>query len=831
MMLADLDESAWTLFDRQTCLELAGEVVAAVSRAARAPLPIGDRPLPILPAGLNLADLDLEVRTVNCLIAAGIHERPQDLNGMTIDGLLNFRGFWSKSLVDLLTAMEHAVDHPQAQQGPREENRIPVKPAHTPNRYPRVGHRIAPSLLRPLLEEPIPSRLAQGPPLAGACLADLDETVWKSLSPQAIAELAGMVVSRVGAGVSNRDIHQFRLPAVPAGLRLEDLRLETRTYNCLKRLGVARNMQRLGSMTVGSLMHTPAFGAKCLVDLLTAVETLTTRGQRIGVELSEYAEKLVQVPEALAVHFSDPRLGRLLRAMDSESNTVSEFVERLRLHKLDLTEPFRLAEGIGQVVEWVRRFQELPVEEELKDVFAPMANERDRQILASYYNWDGEGGRTLEYLGRKYGLSRERIRQICMRCVNRIRHLPVFAPVLDQTLRFIADRLPAETGTLERALREAGLSHHGLSIAAIEEAAGFFSRHPGFRVVPVAERALAVEPGQAELPPRIVRAARAAVGSFGVANVTAVQAKLGRGRSRRRASAQLLHETLGSLKDFQWLDTRQYWFRLETPPQYGLPNMIEKVVSVAERIHVSRLRAVMGRYRRSRTLPPTAPLLKYCRQMPSIRVEGNAVCAGPSLDWRTVLGEVERTMVEVLKEHGPVMDRAEFEEQCLRRGMNRFTFNAILVCSPVVTHYGWSIYGLVAQKTNPKTVRRARARGAQIAPRRVLQKCGMEADDRPFVVYRLSKAVIAGGVITIPATLKHAIAGEYAVLSPKNKRLGRMMAKRECGWGLGPALRGSGAKPGNYLLIRFHNADRTAVFHLGDERLAAEHPQAADAAK
>ncbi len=828
MTLADLDESAWALFDRQTCLQLAREVVAAMGRAARAPLLIGDRPLPTLPEGVTLADLELEVRTVNCLVAAGIHERPQDFNGMTIDGLLNLRGFWSKSLVDLLTAMEYVIDHPQTRPAPREENRIALKPAHAPNRYPRVNHRIAPSLLRPLLEEPIPSHLAQGTPLAGARLADLDETAWKCLSPEAIAELAGMVVSRVSAGVSTRDIQRLRLPALPAGLRLDDLRLENRTHNCLKRLGFARNMQRLGTMTIGGLMQAPAFGAKCLVDLLTAVETLADRGQHIGAALVEHARELAQQPEASAIHFSDPRLGRLLRSMDSESSTVGELVERIRRRELDLTEPFRLAEGLGQLVERVRRFQELPVEEELKDVFAPMANERDRQILASYHNWDGEGGRTLDYLGRKHGLSRERIRQVCMRCIKRVRHLPIFAPVLDRSLRFLAARLPAETGTLERALREAGLSRHGLSIAAIEEAAGFFSRTPGFQVVPVAEGAVAVEPDQAKLPPRIARAARAAVGSFGVANVAAVQAKLGKPRSRRRPSAKMLRETFSTLKDFQWLDARQYWFRLETLPQYGLPNMIEKVVSVAERIDVSRLRTAMGRYRRSgRGLPPPEPLLEYCRQMPSVRVEGSSVCAEPSLDWRTLLGGVERSMVEVLKEHGPVMDRAEFEEQCLRRGMNRFSFNAILMCSPVVTQYGRSIYGLVAQKTDPHTVRRARARRARSVPSRVLQRCGMEADDRPFVVYRLSKAVIAGGVITIPASLKHVITGEYAVLSPKHKRLGRMMAKQGCGWGLGPALRGNGASPGDYLLIRFHNADRTAVFHIGDERLAAGHPPAA----
>ncbi len=821
LTLADLDESAWALFEPEACRHLAAEVVARVGRAARMMLSIGNRPLPALPEGVTLADLDLEVRTANCLVAAGIHERPQDLAGMTIEGVLGLRGFWSKSLVDLLTAMEHVIDHPEARRSSRDEPPLSIRQPMGAHRYPQANHRIAPSMLKDLLDEEIPRHLVEGTPFAGARLADLDESAWGCLSTEAISELAGMVISRVGMGVVNRDVQQLHLPRVPAGLRLENLRLENRTGNCLRRLGLATNLQQLGKMTVDDLMQVPSFGAKCLVDLLTALETFSHRGQCINANVMEHANQLAQRPEAASIHFSDPRLGRLLRAMDSESNTLEEMIERIRLQELDLAEPYCLVEGMGRLVAEIQRFEALPIEDELKDIFAPMANARDQQILAAYYNWDGKGGRTLEQLGQKYGLSRERIRQICMRCVKRVRHVPIFAPVLDRALAWIASRLPRAAHRLEGELREAGLSRDGLPIATVEEAARFFSRTPAFRVVPVGEGAVAVEPGQAELPPRIAQAARSAVGSFGVANVAEVQAELTGNRPRRRVGRQLLQETLSTLRNFQWLDARPHWFRLETLPQYGLPNMIEKVVSVAGRIDVVRLRAAMSRYRRSgRELPPPGPLLEYCRQMPSVRVEGDAVVAEPSLDWRTVLAGVERGMVEVLREFGPVMDRGEFEEHCIRRGMNRFSFNAILMCSPVVAQYGRSIYGLVAQKTDRRTVRRARAQRSRVMPSRVLQTCGVEADGRPYVVYRLSKAAIAGGVITIPAALKQSISGEYTVISVQRERLGRMVAKRGCGWGLGPVLRGSDAQPGQYLLMQFDNDARTATFRLGDARLA-----------
>jgi len=112
--LCDLDESAWDRFDEETCRALASEIVRVVGRAARQPAALSGRAVPPIPKGVTLADLELAPRTFNCLVAAGIGERPQDLSRMTIEGLLSLQGFWGKCLVDLLTAIEYATDHPES---------------------------------------------------------------------------------------------------------------------------------------------------------------------------------------------------------------------------------------------------------------------------------------------------------------------------------------------------------------------------------------------------------------------------------------------------------------------------------------------------------------------------------------------------------------------------------------------------------------------------------------------------------------------------------------------------------------------------------------------
>jgi len=819
LFLCDLDETAWERFDERTCRKLADEVLTMVGRAARTRSMISSRRLPPIPEGMTLADLDLEVRTINCLISAGIHERPQDLQSMAVESVLGIRGFWVKSLVDLLCSLEYVNDHPEARKALRTDAIVSIKHLRAAHRYPRPGHRLAPQTLKEVLLDRIPPHLVRGTRFRGGRLCDLDDTAWEYLSPAVLGRLAGLIVSHAGAAVHHPTIRQRRLPNPPKEMRLEDLRLENRTHNCLTREGYDKRPQNLGKLTVGDLLSIKAFGAKCLVDLLTSLETRVAREGKLDDKLTAEAQALGKMPEVAGIRFTDPRLGGTLRAIDTESDTVAEAVDRLVKRRLDPPDPRGVGERIHHVRDRIRELEDLPLEEELVEIFAPGFSKRDRQIVAEYYGWDGRGGCTLETLGRRYKLSRERIRQICVRSVRQTRDTAVFAPVLDQALAFLAERFPMGLDQLQAELDGTGFSRCRLPVEAIHQAAGFLSRKPHFVIIEIGQRRMAVLPKQAELPRVIVQAAKHVVANFGVGKITEVAAELA-DLLPGKTAGKLVRETLQALGDFHWLDEKRNWFRLEPLPQYGLPNMIEKVLSVVQRIEVSQLRAAMERHRRSgRSLPPQKILLEFCRQMPGNRVEGNTVISDPPRDWRKVLVGVERGMIEVLTEHGPVMERTAFEELCIRGGMNRFSFNAIVMSSPVIAQYGRSVYGLPVLKIERKLIEDLVARKPGVAPKRVLRAFGETEDGKVFLAYRLSKAAISGGVITIPAAMKRQVKGKFTLRVDAGHKVGTLVAKKGCGWGLGPALRGSHAKQGDHMLLLVDGAKRQANIRIGDKSI------------
>jgi hypothetical protein len=819
LLLCDLDESSWERFGEETCRQLADEVVRAVGRAARMPMPIGDRRLPPIPRGMKLADLDLEMRTVNCLVAAGIHERPQDLRTLSIEGILGLRGFWVKCLVDLLTSLEHVTDHPEVRRKLRVHANTPIKGARVSGRYPRAGDRLAPATLREILAVPVPPELAGESGARDLELCDLDESVWDRFETDQIVRLAGLIVARVNGSGCNRTVRRRRLPKPPARMRLEDLRLENRTYNCLHREGFGKRPEELGNRTVGDLLAIKAFGGKCLVDLLSSLETLAARGSSLDPTLTTEAESLAELPEASQVHFSDPRLGGMLRAADTEANTTAELAGRVAGRRVDPPNPMALGRQIGEIRRRIRQLTGQSLEDELVEIFSPVSSGRDREIVAGYYGWDGEGRRTLEELGKRHGLSRERIRQVCVRATKRIRGAKVFAPVLDRTLAFIADRLPREGARLQAEVDSAGFSACRLPLETIHEAARLLSRKPRFELAAVSDVRLAVKPDDVELPAAVVQTAKRAVLSYGAATIRDVAAEVASQRGGK-TDRDLVAETLTALADFEWLSERQGWFRLESLPQYGLPNLIEKVLSVAGCIDVVRLRSAVARYRRiGRRTPPAGALLEFCRRMSGVRVEGNTVVGDPPRDWRQVLAGVEADMVRVLSQGGPVMERGRLEDLCTAEGVNRFSFNAVIMSSPVIAQYGRSVYGLVGKRVDRRVIRSLVARRPGAAGGKVLRKYGRTTTGRVYLAYRLSKAAISGGVVTVPAAMKDYVRGKFPIRKPDGDDAGTLVSKSGCAWGLGPALRGHGAEPGDHLLILLDPTERVAEIHIGDENL------------
>jgi len=680
------------------------------------------------------------------------------------------------------------------------------------NRYPRPGERVAPTTLRQVLLETAPDRLVQGTEAAGLRLCELDESIWDKLTPEAIVELGEMVIARVAAGCTRKAFHQRRFPRPPEGLKLSDLRLEHRTHLCLAREGFEETPQALADHTIGDILAMRAFGPRCLVDLLSALETSLAGQRRLCASLTAEARRLAGLPEAALALSNDPRFSRLMHEVDVEATSVKDLADRLIARTQDPPDPLYVADRLRQLHERITAMPGKTMEEELIQVFASTSHERNQEVVIGYYGWKDGQPHTLAQIGKRYGMTRERTRQICAKLVKRDNPQAIPAPVTDRTLDFLKQRMPRLAATLEEEMLRAGLTKVGLRLENVQRAAKLLGRPVPFAVVRVGTGKLAIAPEQAGVPAAVVELAKKEIYYHGVTTAGKIESVVSK-KFPGRVEPALVTETLKLMDGFRWLDEQAGWFRLVGTCKHGLPKAIDKILAVAGAITVSDLRAAVSRNRRMwREPPPEKVILEFCRQTPGVRVQGNQIIPDPPRSWKGALTGVEAKLVGILKKHGPVMERSELEDLCVGSGMNRFSFHAFIACSPVIAQYGHSIYGLLGADVAPETVRSLTdKRRAQRSPTRVLAGYGRTEDGKVWLSYRLSKAASTYAVITVPAALKNVVRGKFQLLTGDGRKVGTLGAKDGRAWGLGTFLRQCGAQTNDRILITLDPRKREAV--------------------
>ena len=93
------------------------------------------------------------------------------------------------------------------------------------------------------------------------------------------------------------------------------------------------------------------------------------------------------------------------------------------------------------------------------------------------------------------------------------------------------------------------------------------------------------------------------------------------------------------------------------------------------------------------------------------------------------------------------------------------------------------------------------------------------ADGRIEITYRLSKSVLASGVVGIPSGIRQYVQGRFTLKTADGVVVGSLVVKDASAWGLGPFFRRRGGELDDVLTIRFELRSRIAVVELGSEPL------------
>ena len=645
------------------------------------------------------------------------------------------------------------------------------------------------------------------PPL----LADLDETAWDRYDTATCDSLARQIVEQVRQRIVDLapEFAARRLPTLPNGIDLDDLELETRTRNTLGEEGFEEHVEDLLAVPLGELLKLPGFGARSLVDLLSALEEFDLSvvrypwaSRRFGDILDYELGNLLGNPNLSLIHTDDPRfepvLGRLRTHFPTQEglHTARDVAQRLKDRSGQFKRPVELITALQELRIRLDSSVAMTLEDELLDIIPVGSSERNRLILYRRMGWDGAGSRTLQAVAEEFGLTRESVRKICNQQLLVIAQRRPFAPTLTRALTLAARSAPASAEAIEELLAKDRYTNKSFSMESLLSAAEVLGWESNVELRHVESVEFVLLDGQSDLPTTILALAREAVTHWGVANVGDLATKVATETSTV-PETHFVIQTLENLEDLLWLDAPGGWFWLPSVRHNRLLTQVRKTMAVARRLEVGELRRGIARHHRMTGFaPPPEVLLELCRQQPDYQVEGTTVCVSADVRWEDVLGPTERLMIGVLHEAGGVLELEKFERRCRALGMKESTFYTYLDYSPLLTKHARGVYGL-----------RGSTRPPGLAPsppprrrlHRVLQEHGRDERGRVWLRYELSRSSVVGGIVSIPVGLVEELRGEYTLWDEDGRDMGTLAIERGLAWRLNPFFRKHGALPGDGL--------------------------------
>ena len=447
--------------------------------------------------------------------------------------------------------------------------------------------------------------------------------------------------------------------------------------------------------------------------------------------------------------------------------------------------------------------------------------ERRRAIMfADRYGVSGEDKTTLQAIGDRFGLTRERVRQIIDGMTSRARAGQFNLPKLMQ-LKAAASMAELCAVTEFQAKNRDLLG--GVSLA---DADRFAREIMGFNVASISGRTfglssntlqpMIIESGAQEIMIAVRAASLRMMRSCGAAHILFVTGLVSEAIDKAVALASV-RGVVEAIDGMEWLTPDEDWFWLgpDTAKNRVLEAVRKVLAAACRKVDVEDLHQAVCRSRRAyyksdvRAQPPEIEvpqdvLREILLRVPWLSVvQMNDFFLTEDIAIEDVLNSSELAIVRVIKEHGGAVTRQVLNKKFVDTG--RFSLpnlQMVLNTSPVIRQLGYGIYGLRGRELPQKAFSDAHARITRFA-----SPVDMTEDGWCEFKFSISEAGLRNNIADIPSgVLKVIPRGIYTAegVVTGTISLGTISSAPSRTGSLVVLLRKANIQPGEPLLFRIH---------------------------
>ncbi|MBS0340402.1 MAG: hypothetical protein JSS56_07725, partial [Proteobacteria bacterium] len=396
----------------------------------------------------------------------------------------------------------------------------------------------------------------------------------------------------------------------------------------------------------------------------------------------------------------------------------------------------------------------------------------------------GERGLELQSIGDRFGITRERVRQICEAILESLRAQPVKMPALERLLSAAARVMPLPMEDANTQLARFLGNGYGLQ-AAIQFADIMGLQSPVRHAFPVARTLAGYKPvpilEAASTPATWVRAALAHARRdctfVGCTNFTRIAGLLALEQGIAQ-DLETLQAVFSKAPGFRLLDADSGWFTLADSESSAAASRMRKLMSVvAGSVDIDTVASALMTddrwfYReggRALAVPPLHVLAELFSGWGWLFANShNKYTAKAQLDPNSVLSKTELGAIEILQTHGGAATRAELAAHLIGTlGVTNMAVSQVVATSSALCRLDHAIYGIRGRPLPAEALIAARKRrvSEQLASSPVAayasQNVDLSAPIRTMVTQSASTVAARLRVVYLPSYLSGKVTGAF----------------------------------------------------------------------
>ena len=348
------------------------------------------------------------------------------------------------------------------------------------------------------------------------------------------------------------------------------------------------------------------------------------------------------------------------------------------------------------------------------------SNNRLLEVFVSRYGLDNSPPKTLELIGQKFNITRERIRQIQKKAEQLIKKSDLPLPLLVKYFNLVKKEIPCTENYINDYIKKINLSNFDFKVSSLIAVAKLFSiPYPKFKIILKNQiEILSNIEDEISIDP-IISIINKNISSSGVSNINYIKNR--HEFYLNNLSENIIKTLIKNFNNFIWLDKEKNWFTFFSK-RNRLVNLILKLATNSPQIKLDVLySAITKNYRLDKDLKiPKELFLNFCKHV----FEIDYILETETIIFKSLfskisstqgrmgqnLSEKEKILISVFRDYGPILSWEDMYELLNKHGIGNAHIGQFTQFSPLIQRVDHAMYVLTGSnfknnKIEVKTVK------------------------------------------------------------------------------------------------------------------------------